>query len=99
MDVRRAERSLDEPKIPRFAGWWILKIQTLARVIIGWETKEEEESAVDSIEAESKVEGSKEEPAREVTTCTSSSTRSEQISHKDELDRGMCDGKEDESIW
>ena len=31
------------------------------------------------------------EPAREVSTCTDSSTRSEQISHGDELDRGMCD--------
>ena len=31
------------------------------------------------------------EPALEVSTCTNSSARSEQISHGDELDRGMCD--------
>ena len=50
----------------------------------------EEQSAGGSIEVELEVEGGKVEPAREVSTCTDSSTRSEQISHWDELDRGMC---------
>ena len=44
-----------------------------------------------SIEVGSEVECGKEEPAREVSTYTNSSTRSKQISHRDELDRGMCD--------
>ena len=50
----------------------------------------EEKSIVGSIEVELEVEGGKVEPAREVSTCTESSTRSEQISHVDELDQGMC---------
>ena len=48
------------------------------------------ESAVGSIEVELEVEGGKVEPAKEVSPCTDTSTRSEQISHGDELDRGMC---------
>ena len=59
-------------------------------MIIRWEPKEEDESSIGTIEARSEVEGSKEEPTREVTTCTNSSTRSEQISYGDELDWGMC---------
>ena len=51
----------------------------------------EEESTVGSIEIELEVEGGKVKPAREVSTCTDSSTRSEQISYGDELNRGMCD--------
>ena len=50
----------------------------------------EEKSTGGSIEVELEVEGGKVEPAREVSTCTGSSTRSEQISHGDELDRGVC---------
>ena len=60
-----------------------------------------EESTVGSIEVELEVEGGKVEPARKVSTCTDSSTRLEQISHGDELDRGMCDDEVvggDESI-
>ena len=90
VDARRAQRSPDELKIPRFARWRVLNIPVLARVIIGWEPKEEGESTVSSIEVGSEVEGGKVEPAREISTCTDSSTRSEQISQEDELDRGMC---------
>ena len=49
----------------------------------------------------SEADGGKEEPTREVSTCTDSSIRSE-ISHGEELDRDICGEErveEDESIW
>ena len=59
-----------------------MKILGLARVIIRREPKEEEKSTVGTIEGRLVVEGGKEEPAREVSTYTDSSTRSDQISHR-----------------
>ena len=100
MDARRAERSPDEPKIPRFC--WMTSLEYTSFGLCDHRMSAQRRginSRFNRVELE--VKGGKVEPAREVSTCTDSSTRSEQISLGDELDRGMCDDEVvggDESI-
>ena len=84
VEARRAERSPEECKILRFAGWRVLKMPALARVSMGWETNREVGVGATS-EATWGGRGSRDEeegPVRESGTYKDLFTRSVQITHR-----------------